>query len=143
MAKSPVSPFCPRYHYAVELIGRRWTGAIVRMLLAEPRRFAELAANIPDLSDRMLAERLRELEHEGIVARTVIPDTPVRVEYALTLMGRALEASIRALGEWAEKWLPSDAGRPRISATEATLPPAPRRSAKRDGAKSARGTSRR
>lgn len=124
MAKHPVSPFCPRYHYAVELIGRRWTGAIVRMLLAGPRRFAELAASIPDLSDRMLAERLRELEQEGIVARTVIPETPVRIEYALTPMGRALEASIRALGEWAEQWLPSDAGQPRISPAEAKLPSA-------------------
>src|ERR1700720_2547995 len=129
MAKHPFGPFCPRYHYAIELVGRRWTGVIVRMLLGEPRRFAELAAAIPDLSDRMLAERLRELEHEGIVARTVIPDTPVRVEYALTPMGHALEASIRALGEWAEKWLPADAGRPRISAAEATLPSAPRRGA--------------
>jgi DNA-binding HxlR family transcriptional regulator len=134
MAKHPVSPFCPRYHYAVELIGRRWTGAIVRMLLAEPRRFAELAASIPDLSDRMLAERLRELEQEGIVARTVIPETPVRIEYALTPMGRALEASIRALGEWAEQWLPSDAGQPRISPAEAKLPSA---------RKTARGASRR
>jgi DNA-binding HxlR family transcriptional regulator len=131
MAKSPVTPFCPRYHYAVELIGRRWTGAIVRMLLAEPRRFAELAASIPDLSDRMLAERLRELEQEGIVARTVIPETPVHVEYALTPMGRALEASIRALGEWAEKWLPTDAGTPRVSAAEAQLPPAKKRTARR------------
>ena len=110
MAKTPVSPFCPRYHYAVELIGRRWTGAIVRMLLGEPRRFAELASAIPDLSDRMLAERLRELEQEGIVERTVIPETPVRVEYSLTPMGRALEASIRALGDWAEHWLPPDVG---------------------------------
>jgi DNA-binding HxlR family transcriptional regulator len=110
MAKTPVAPFCPRYHYAVELIGRRWTGAIVRMLLGEPRRFAELAAAIPDLSDRMLAERLRELEQEGVVERTVIPETPVRIEYSLTPMGRALEASIRALGEWAEQWLPADVG---------------------------------
>jgi DNA-binding HxlR family transcriptional regulator len=104
------------------------------MLLAEPRRFAELAASIPDLSDRMLAERLRELEQEGIVARTVIPETPVRIEYALTSMGRALEASIRALGEWAEQWLPSDAGQPRISRAEAKLPSA---------RKTARGASRR
>jgi DNA-binding HxlR family transcriptional regulator len=110
MAKTPVSPFCPRYHYAVELIGRRWTGAIVRMLLGEPRRFAELAAAIPDLSDKMLAERLRELEQEGVVERTVYPETPVRIEYALTPMGRGLEASIRALGDWAEKWLPQDVG---------------------------------
>jgi DNA-binding HxlR family transcriptional regulator len=104
---------CPRYHYAVELIGRRWTGAIVRMLLAEPHRFAELAASIPDLSDRMLSERLRELEQEGIVSRTVVPEIPVRVEYALTPMGRGLEASIRALGNWAEEWLPADAGQAR------------------------------
>jgi DNA-binding HxlR family transcriptional regulator len=125
MAKQPpITPFCPRYHRAVELIGRRWTGAIVRMLLAEPRRFAELAASIPDLSDRMLAERLRELEQEGIVARTVIPEIPVRIEYALTPMGRALEASIRALGEWAEKWLPAAARRPGVSAVDAQLPSA-------------------
>lgn len=119
MAKPPVSPFCPRYHYAVELIGRRWTGAIVRMLLAQPRRFAELAANIPDLSDRMLAERLRELEHEGIVSRTVVPEIPVRVEYALSPMGRALEASIRALSEWAEEWLPANVGERRPNAARA------------------------
>jgi DNA-binding HxlR family transcriptional regulator len=130
MAKHPVTPFCPRYHYAVELIGRRWTGAIVRMLLAEPRRFAELAATIPALSDRMLAERLRELEQEGIVARTVIPETPVRVEYSLSPMGRALEASIRALGEWAEQWLPSDAGQPGISAADAKLPSAKKKTAR-------------
>lgn len=110
MAKTPVSPFCPRYHYAVELIGRRWTGAIVRMLLGEPRRFAELATAIPDLSDRMLAERLRELEQEGVVERTVIPETPVRIEYSLTPMGRALEGTIRALGDWAEHWLPANVG---------------------------------
>src|SRR3954468_20211687 len=110
MAKTPVAPFCPRYHYAVELIGRRWSGGIVRMLLGEPRRFAELAAAIPDLSDKMLAERLRELEQEGVVARTVIPETPGGIEYSLPPMGRALEASIRALGEWAEHWLPEDVG---------------------------------
>jgi len=108
MIKPPFGTVCPRYHYAVELIGRRWAGAIIRMLLAEPRLFVELAASIPDLSDRMLAERLRELEQEGIVVRTVIPEIPVRIEYALTPKGRALEASIRALGEWAEKWLPTD-----------------------------------
>jgi DNA-binding HxlR family transcriptional regulator len=133
MAKHPVTPFCPRYHYAVELVGRRWTGAIVRMLLGESRRFAELAAAIPDLSDRMLAERLRELEHEGIVNRTVIPATPVRIEYSLTPMGRALEASIRALGEWAEKWLPPDAGQTSHTRAASESPPvkkAPRRAAR-------------
>jgi DNA-binding HxlR family transcriptional regulator len=124
MAPSSVTPLCPRYHYAVELIGRRWTGAILRILLGDSRRFAELAASIPDLSDRMLAERLRELEQEGVVARTVVPDTPVRIEYSLTPMGRGLETSMRALGAWAERWLPETDGRSGIASDKAGLTPA-------------------
>jgi DNA-binding HxlR family transcriptional regulator len=64
---------------------------------------------IPDITDRMLSERLQELEHEGIVERTVIPDTPVRVEYALTKKGRALTSAIDAISSWAEKWIDVDA----------------------------------
>jgi DNA-binding HxlR family transcriptional regulator len=131
MAKHPVAPFCPRYHYAVELIGRRWTGAIVRMLLGEPRRFAELAAAIPDLSDRMLAERLRELEHEGVVVREVIPETPVRIEYSLTPMGRGLETSIRALGDWAERWLPESVGTTKPGPSAPAKSPRPKTAAAR------------
>jgi DNA-binding HxlR family transcriptional regulator len=101
---APLSGFCPEFQAAVELIGRRWTGAVVRMLVTGPRRYAELAAGIPDISDRMLSERLRELEAEGILTRTVVPDTPVRVEYGLTPKGHALETAIRAIGEWAGKW---------------------------------------
>src|SRR3954468_663179 len=130
MPKTPVAPFCPRYHYAVELIGRRWTGAIVRMLLGESRRFAELATAIPDLSDRMLAERLRELEQEGVVERTVIPETPVRIEYSLTPMGRALDASIDALGSWAEKWLPENVGQTARASDKPVKPTKAARSAK-------------
>ena len=104
MADVP-SSFCPRYHHAVELVGRRWAGAIVRALLASPRRFNELRGCIPDISDRMLAERLRELEAEGVLTRTVLPDTPVRVEYALTEKGRALETAVLAIGAWAERWV--------------------------------------
>jgi len=125
MAKSPFPTVCPRYHYAVELIGRRWTGAIVRMLLDEPRRFAELATAIPELSDRMLAERLRELEQEGVVERTVIPETPVRIEYSLTSMGRALDASISALGAWAEAWLPEDIAQRKPASAKPTKPATP------------------
>ena len=80
-----VPALCARFHRASELIGRRWTGAILFVLLQSPRcRFATLRAAVPDITDRMLSERLQELEHEGIVERTVIPDTPVRVEYGLT-----------------------------------------------------------
>jgi DNA-binding HxlR family transcriptional regulator len=99
------SLLCPRYHHAVELLGRRWAGAIVRLLLSGPMRYNELRANIPDISDRMLAERLKELEAEGILVRTVIPEAPIGVEYALTDKGRALEAPVMAIGKWAEKWI--------------------------------------
>jgi DNA-binding HxlR family transcriptional regulator len=105
MSRHPVTAVCPKYHHAVELIGRRWNGAIVSILLDGPARFAEIAAKIPDISDRMLAERLKELESERVVVRRVIPDTPVRVEYSLSDRGRALEPAIHALSQWAEEWI--------------------------------------
>ena len=97
-----LSGFCPRFHHAVELIGRRWTGAIVRALCGGPLRFNELLSTIPGLSDRLLTERLRELEREHIVSRVVVPGPPVRVQYSLTERGIELEPIIRALGDWAE-----------------------------------------
>jgi len=96
--------FCPYFHRAVELIGRRWTGAIVRAMLCGIGRFGELTEAIPDLSDRMLSERLKELEAEGIVARTVIPSTPVRIEYQLTPKGLALAPILEAISVWAGDW---------------------------------------
>ncbi|HYT69035.1 MAG TPA: winged helix-turn-helix transcriptional regulator [Vicinamibacterales bacterium] len=96
---------CARFHRAVELIGGRWTGAVIHLLLNGRMRFAELRAAIPDISDRMLSERLRELESEGILARIVVPETPVRVEYELTEKGRALEHALAAVGKWAERWV--------------------------------------
>ena len=99
---------CARFHRASELIGRRWTGAIIFVLLRARCRFAVLRAAIPEITDRMLSDRLRELEQEGIIERTVIPDTPVRVEYALTKKGRALAGPIEAMTEWAHKWVPAE-----------------------------------
>jgi DNA-binding HxlR family transcriptional regulator len=96
---------CGKFHQAVELIGRRWSGAVIQILLQGRSRYAELRATIPEISDRMLSERLRELEEEGIVRRTVIPMTPVRVEYELTDKGRALEPSLMAISVWAERWV--------------------------------------
>ena len=96
---------CARFHKAVELIGRRWSGAIIQILRQRPSRYAELRTAIPDITDRMLSERLRELEEETIVARTVIPETPVRVEYSLTAKGRALAPALDAIGHWAERWV--------------------------------------
>lgn len=97
--------FCPVFHRAVELIGRRWTGAIVRALLSGAVRFSELTESIPELSDRMLSERLKELEQEGLIARTVIPETPVRIEYRLTEKGRALTPVFDAISRWSYAWL--------------------------------------
>ncbi|MPY87998.1 MAG: MarR family transcriptional regulator [Luteitalea sp.] len=96
---------CARFHQAVELIGRRWSGAVVQLLLQGPSRYGELRATIPEISDRMLSERLRELEDAGIVIRTVIPEIPVRVEYALTEKGRALQPALNAIAAWAEQWV--------------------------------------
>src|SRR4051812_3473147 len=95
---------CSRFHRASELIGRRWTGAIIFVLLRSRCRFATLRDAVPDITDRMLSERLQELEQEGIVERTVVPETPVRVEYALTRKGRALAGAIDAIADWANKW---------------------------------------
>jgi DNA-binding HxlR family transcriptional regulator len=90
----------------VELLGRRWSGAILRTLLAGRTRYATLREVIPNISDRMLCERLRELEAEGLVVRHVTTAVPVRVDYELTAKGRALEKPIRAIAAWAEEWLP-------------------------------------
>ena len=96
---------CPYYHQAIELIGKRWTGAIVVALLPAPRRFSEIAHSIPQISDRLLSMRLKELESFGIVARRVYQGAPVRVEYELTAKGRALEPAVTALRAWACDWL--------------------------------------
>jgi DNA-binding HxlR family transcriptional regulator len=103
---------CARFHRASELIGRRWTGAIIFVLLRARCRFAVLSAAIPDITDRMLSDRLQELEEEGIIERTVVPATPVRVEYALTRKGRALATAIDAITDWAHKWVPAETASP-------------------------------
>src|SRR5204862_3359084 len=96
---------CTLYHRAVELVGKRWTGAILLVLMDGPARFSEVKQLVPELSDRLLSERMKELEAEGIVVRRVIDDTPVRVEYELTEKGRALGPALRSLKGWARNWL--------------------------------------
>src|SRR6266511_1761924 len=117
---------CVKFHRAVELIGGRWTGAIIQLLFNGRMRFAELRSAIPEISDRMLSERLRELETEGVITRLVVPETPVRVEYELTEKGRALEPPLVAVGKWAERWV---TGPPLPAAAEGPTQAA-RRSAK-------------
>jgi DNA-binding HxlR family transcriptional regulator len=97
---------CPRFHHAIEVVGRRWSGAIIMLLVQRgASRFNELLGAIHGLSDRLLSERLRELEAEGIVIRAVDPGPPVRVTYRLSEAGAALEPAIQALAHWAERWV--------------------------------------
>ena len=92
----PSASCCPKLHEAVELIGKRWSGAIIVVLLeGGAMRFSEIAQAIPQLSDRLLSERMKELEARGIVERRVQPESPARVEYALTDMGRELAPTLR------------------------------------------------
>ena len=110
--KEPVPTVCTRFHKAVELIGGRWTGAIIQSLLNGPTRYATIRAAIPEISDRMLSDRLRILETEGLVERRVLPETPVRVEYLLTQKGKSLEPALGAIGSWAQQWIDAPDGAP-------------------------------
>jgi DNA-binding HxlR family transcriptional regulator len=111
---------CPLYHEAVELIGRRWTGAIVAVLLEGGRmRFSAIAQAVPELSDRLLSERMKELEARGVVRRRVEPRPGTRVVYELTPMGRSLQPALDELKSWAREWLAHD--RARRSGTARTL----------------------
>lgn len=106
-AAPPQVGCCPLYHEAVELIGRRWSGAIMAVLISSPRplRFSEIGAAVPDLSDRLLSERVKELEERGLVIRHVDPGPPVRVTYAASDMGRDLEPALEQVALWARRWL--------------------------------------
>ena len=105
MANVSTPLLCSRYHRAVELIGRRWTGAIIRSLQGGPRRFNELLAMIPGISDRLLTDRLKELQSENLVRREVLAGSPVRVAYELTCSGHELGPALDELARWAERWI--------------------------------------
>jgi DNA-binding HxlR family transcriptional regulator len=96
---------CSLYHRAIELVGKRWTGAILLVLMDGPLHFSGIRQLVPELSDRLLSERLKELEAEGIVERRVLDGSPVRVEYSLTPTGKALEPTLRSLKQWANEHL--------------------------------------
>lgn len=96
---------CPRYEKAFEVLGKKWTGLILRILMGGPKRFGEFRTQVPDVSDRLLSERLKELEDEGIVQRKVYNTKPVLIEYELTDKGRALEPVVLQVQDWAEKWV--------------------------------------
>jgi DNA-binding HxlR family transcriptional regulator len=96
---------CPLFETAFELLGKRWTGLLIRVLLNGPKRFKEISEMIPGMSDRMITERIKELEAAGILVRHVYPEVPVRIEYELTDKGRALEPVMNEVQNWAHQWL--------------------------------------
>ncbi|WP_020616033.1 winged helix-turn-helix transcriptional regulator [Paenibacillus daejeonensis] len=99
------SKMCPKYESAAEILCKKWTGLIIRVLLDGPKRFKEMKEQIPDMSDKMLTDRMKELETMDIVKRTVYPEMPVRIEYELTDKGRGLEPVIQSIQGWGEHWM--------------------------------------
>ncbi|MFD2670367.1 winged helix-turn-helix transcriptional regulator [Marinicrinis sediminis] len=95
---------CPRYYSAIDILGKKWTCLILRVLMSGPKRFKEIKEQIPEMSDRILTERMKELEQLDIVVRNVYPETPVRIEYQLTAKGRALKDVVQSIQQWAEAW---------------------------------------
>lgn len=99
------SHMCPKYESSVDVIGKKWVGLIIRVLLDGPKRFKDVKEQIPQLSDKMLTDRMKELEQLDVIVRNVYPETPVRIEYELTAKGRDLEPVIQAIQAWGEKWM--------------------------------------
>jgi DNA-binding HxlR family transcriptional regulator len=104
MGEQTGDELCPRYQRAIDIVGKRWTCLILRVLLGGPRRFGQIEDVVGGLSARMLSERLKELEACGIVERRVYPQTPVRIEYTLTEKGRGLQRALDELQRWADAW---------------------------------------
>ncbi|MDB5083731.1 MAG: putative transcriptional regulator [Bacilli bacterium] len=96
---------CPKFELAFELLGKRWTGLIIRTLMNGPKRYKDISGMIPNMSDRMLTERFKELEEAGLVIRRVYPETPVRIEYELSDKGKSLDNVMDEIQKWADQWI--------------------------------------
>ncbi|TJY39763.1 helix-turn-helix transcriptional regulator [Cohnella pontilimi] len=96
---------CPKYEAAADLLGKKWTGLIIRVLMGGPKRFKDMKEQIPDMSDKMLTDRMKELESLGVVKRSVYPEMPVRIEYELTDKGKDLQEVIESIQDWGDKWM--------------------------------------
>lgn len=99
---------CPKFEHTFTFLGKKWMGLIIDVLLEGPHRFKDIASAIPEVSDRVLVERLKELEKEGIVARTVDPEATMRVAYNLTKKGAALKDVMEEVQHWADQWICTD-----------------------------------
>lgn len=96
---------CPRFEKTFTILGKKWTGLIIEVLLVDNRRFKDISEQISGVSDRVLVERLKELEEEGIVLRTENEEGPIKVMYSLTEKGRSLEKVMAEIQAWADKWI--------------------------------------
>ncbi|QQE75545.1 helix-turn-helix transcriptional regulator [Brevibacillus composti] len=96
---------CPKYEGAINILGKRWTGLIINVLLRGAVRFKDIREMVPQMSDKMLSERLKELEEQGILERKVYPEIPVRIEYQLTEKGEELRPVIESIHTWGQKWM--------------------------------------
>ncbi|KAA8782336.1 helix-turn-helix transcriptional regulator [Paenibacillus amylolyticus] len=96
---------CPRFETAFSFLGKRWNGLIIQTLMSGSKRFKDISNLIPSMSDKMLSERMKDLESEGILVRHVYPETPVRIEYELTEKGKALQPVMNQIQDWAEHWV--------------------------------------
>jgi len=95
---------CPKLETALHILSKKWSGLIIHALMDGPKRYKDIAEFIPGISDRMLSERFKELEEEGIVVRHVYPEVPVRIEYELTEKGSHMKRILDEIGVWAEKF---------------------------------------
>ncbi|MDQ0198753.1 winged helix-turn-helix transcriptional regulator [Neobacillus ginsengisoli] len=101
------STLCPKFEKAMRILSQRWSGLIIYQLLSGPQRFCTIESSLP-VSGRLLSERLKDLEQEGIVKRDVYPETPVRIEYSLTEKGQALELALKEIEKWSLEWIQVD-----------------------------------
>lgn len=97
---------CPKFEKSFAILGKKWNGLIIDVLLEQgPLRFGELAQTIPSVSDRVLVERLKELEKEGLVERSALAEEPTRFSYQLTCKGADLQLAMSEIKHWGEKWV--------------------------------------
>lgn len=95
---------CLRFSSSIELIGKRWSSGILLAIAQGATRFSEITATVTGLSDRLAAQRLKELERDLLIERTVIASTPVQVRYVITERGRDLLDSLQPLVGWGQKY---------------------------------------
>jgi|SRR5690625_1475274 len=96
---------CPKFEQSFQILGKKWNGLIIDVLLEGPKRFKDISGCICDVSDRVLTERLKELEQEGIVERTICEETNMRSGYALTEKGADLNKVMNEIQTWSNKWI--------------------------------------